>query len=209
MSSVYKSLVTTSGPLPGAELVVDRFPVIQLANKMIGDLHRRVTLTRYGRRGRAGDPEYAIKNLLVRGQETLSDHARGKLLCTLADLHSASRELSAAWRAKELLRDLVKLSPNHTGITPCHGQVSTALERFVTIAATIATTVPEIQTLAQTISTWRNEIARGMLTGHSNAATEGINHLIKLVYRGAFGFTNVSHQQHRSRYTASRPTRPE
>jgi hypothetical protein len=48
-----------------------------------------------------------------------------------------------------------------------------------------------------------------VLTGHSNAATEGINRLIKLVYRGAFGVTNVTNQQRRSRYTASRSTRPD
>ncbi|WP_190816108.1 transposase [Saccharopolyspora pogona] len=64
-------------------------------------------------------------------------------------------------------------------------------------------------TLAQTISTWREEIARGVLTGHSNAAAEGVNRLVKLVYRGAFGFTCVANQQRRSRYAASRSTRPE
>jgi hypothetical protein len=42
-----------------------------------------------------------------------------------------------------------------------------------------------------------------------HGAAEGVNRLIKLVYRGAFGFTNVSNQQRRSRYIASRSTRPE
>ncbi|HET9005813.1 MAG TPA: transposase, partial [Actinomycetes bacterium] len=57
--------------------------------------------------------------------------------------------------------------------------------------------------------TWRAEITRAVLTGHSNAAAEGINRLVILVYRTAFGLTNVSNQQRRSRYTASRSTRPE
>ena len=91
-----------------------------------------------------------------------------------------------------------------------HGhRLRRAFEAFFTFCGTIGETVPEITTLAQTISTWRAEIARGVLTGHSNAAAEGVNRVVKLVYRGAFGFTNVTHQQRRSRYTASRSTRPE
>ncbi|MCK9905078.1 hypothetical protein CC117_32960 [Parafrankia colletiae] len=39
---------------------------------------------------------------------------RGRLLCTLADLGDAGRQLSAAWRAKEHLRDVSALvSPPH------------------------------------------------------------------------------------------------
>jgi len=207
MSTVYKSAVTTSGLLPGAQLIVDLFHVIQLANKMIGDVRRRVTFERYGRRGRAADPEYVIKGLLVRGQERLSKRARHKLLCALADLGDGGRQIGAAWRAKELLRDLVKLSPNQTGLAPTRPQIATALEAFFVFCGTVGGSVPEIQTLAETISLWRAEIARGVATGHSNAAAEGVNRLVKLVYRTGFGFTNVTNQQRRSRYAASRSTR--
>ncbi|HET9005816.1 MAG TPA: hypothetical protein VFQ04_03800, partial [Actinomycetes bacterium] len=64
------------------------------------------------------------------------------------------RQIGAAWRAKELLRDLVKLSPNHTGRAATRDKVSKALEKFFTFAATTGATIPEIQTLAETISTW-------------------------------------------------------
>jgi transposase len=209
MSTVYKSMVTISGLLPQAALIVDAFHVVQLANKMVGDVRRRVTFERYRRRGRATDPEYTIKNLLVRGKEKLSKRARNKLLCALADLGEHGRRLGAAWRAKELLRAVIGLSPNQTGVVTTGHRLRGAFEAFFVFAGTIGATVPEIVTLAQTVSAWREEIARGVLTGHSNAAAEGINRLIKLVYRGAFGFTNVTHQQRRSRYTASRSTRPE
>jgi transposase len=209
MSTVYKSMVTTSGLLPNAALIVDAFHVIQLANTMVGDVRRRVTFEHHRRRGRATDPEYTIKNLLVRGKEKLSDQARHKLLCTLADIGDRGRQIGAAWRAKELLRTVIALSPNQTGVATTGHQLRRAFEAFFTFCGTVAATIPEVQTLAQTISTWREEIARGVLTGHSNAAAEGINRLIKLVYRGAFGFTNVTNQQRRSRYTASRSTRPD
>jgi transposase len=209
MSTVYKSAVLSSGLLPNARLVVDPFHLVQLANKMVGDVRRRRTYARRGRRGRAGDLEYTIKNLLRRGQERLSTTARHKLLCALADLGEDGRQIGAAWRAKELLRDLVKLSPNRTGLAATRDQVTKALEKFFTFAATTGATVPEIQTLAETVSTWRAEVARAVLTGHSNAAAEGVNRLIKLVYRTAFGLTDVTNQQRRSRYAASRSTRPE
>jgi len=179
MSTVYKSAVAGSGLLPNARLVVDVFHVIQLANKTVGDVRRRVTYARRGRRGRAGDLEYTIKNPLRRGQERLSKTARHKLLCALADLGDAGRQIGAAWRAKELLRDLVKLSPNQTGLAATRDQVATALQAFFDFAATTGASVPEIQTLAETISTWPAEIARAVLTGHSNAAAEGVNRLVK------------------------------
>jgi transposase len=209
MSSVYKSAVLKSGLFPNAKLIVDLFHVVQLANKMVGDVRRRVTFERYGRRGRTTDLEYQIRNLLVRGAEKLSENARHKLLCALAGLGDGGRQISAAWRAKELLRDLVKLSPNRTGNAPTRPQIAAALEAFFVFCATVGGSIPEIQTLAETISLWRAEICRGVATGHSNAAAEGVNRLVKLVYRSGFGFTNVTHQQRRSRYTASRSTRPE
>ncbi|MGI8306636.1 transposase [Saccharopolyspora hattusasensis] len=209
MSTVYNSVVTTSGLLPHAALIVDAFHAVQLANTMVGDVRRRVTFEHYGRRGRATDPEYTIKNQLVRGKEKLSERARNKLLCVLADLGGYGRQIGAAWRAKELLRAVIGLSPNQTGVATTGHRLRRAFHAFFTFCGTIGASVPEIVTLAQTISTWRTEIARGVLTGHSNAAAEGVNRLVKLVYRGAFGFTNVTHQQRRSRYTASRSTRPE
>jgi hypothetical protein len=113
MSSVYKPMATTIGLLPNATLVADAFHVVQLANNMVGDLRRRVTFEHYGRRGRATDPEYTIKNLLVRGKEKLSHPAHHTLLCTLARprrRRPADRR-GVAWRAKEHLRAVIALSP--------------------------------------------------------------------------------------------------
>ena len=206
MSTVYASAVRAA--LPNATLVVDLFHIVQLANKVVGDVRRRVTHEHYGRRGHTDDPEYAIRNLLVRNADTLSRTARHKILCTLADLGDHGRQLGAAWRAKELVRGLTRLSPNQTGHAATRDKVGKALETIYTFAATTGATIPEVVTLTETISTWRAEITRGVLTGHNNATAEGVNRLIKLVYRTAFGFTNVTNQQRRSRYAASRTTRP-
>ncbi len=57
---------------PSATMGQGAVPVVQLAVKATGDVRRRVVRARYGRRGRSGDPEYGIKNLLVRNLEHLS-----------------------------------------------------------------------------------------------------------------------------------------
>jgi transposase len=206
MSTVYKS-AALSGLLPNARLVVDLFHVVQLANKTVDDVRRRLTYERYGRRGRAGDLEYGTKNLLRRGQERLSDNARNRLLCALADLGDAGRQVGAAWRAKELLRDLAKLSPNQTGLAAARDQVSKALEAFFDFAATTGASVPEVQTFAETVSTWRAELARAVLTGHSNARSEGYNRVVKLDARNAYGYRNPDNQRLRTRCATTRRQR--
>jgi transposase len=205
--SVFKS-AATSGLLPNARLVADLFHVIWLTSKTAGDVRRRLAYERHGRRGRAGDPEYDLKDLARRGKEKLSKAARHKLLRALADLGDAGRQTGAAWRAKELLREVAKLSPNRAGKAAARDKAAKALEAFFEFCGAVGQAVPEIQTLAETVSTWRAETARAVLTGHSDAAAEGVNRLVKLVYRGAFGLTNVANQQRRARYAASRSTRP-
>jgi transposase len=207
MSTIYKAAARDA--LPHAMIAVDPFHVAQLANKAVGDVRRRVTHQLRDRRGRATDPEYTIRNLLVRGPGTLSGNGRAKILTTLADLGGEeSFAIGAAWRAKNHLLGLLALSPTRTGRATSRTDIDRALTRFFDYCATTGATVPEIVTLAETISDWRVEITGAVLHGLSNAAAEGVNRLIKLVYRTAFGLTNVANQQRRARYVASRSTRP-
>ncbi|MEX5638164.1 transposase, partial [Parafrankia sp. FMc2] len=196
--------------LPDAMIAVDPFHVAQLANRTVGDVRRRATHRLRRRRGRATDPEYQIKGLLLRGPATLTPTGRDRILTTLADLGGlACFEIGAAWRAKNLLLDLLALSPTRTGRATTRTDLNRALTRFFEYCATVGAAVPEIVTLAETISTWRVEITNALLHGLSNAAAEGVNRLTKLAYRTAFGLRNVTHQQRRARYTASRSTRPQ
>ena len=81
MCSIYASAVRRM--LPGTQIAVDLFHVVHLAVKMTGDVRRRVVRGKYGRRGRSGDPEYGIKNLLVRNLEHLSPAQFAKIVSTL------------------------------------------------------------------------------------------------------------------------------
>ncbi|WP_193318396.1 transposase [Nonomuraea phyllanthi] len=56
--------------LPHPHLAVDHFHAIQAANKVIDLLRRRAC---YGRRGRAGDPEYGMRRTLLRNWEEIPE----------------------------------------------------------------------------------------------------------------------------------------
>ena len=61
MSTIY--LLAVRRMPPHAQLAVDLFHVVRLANKTLGDVRRRATRQKYGRRGKSGDPEYCIGGL--------------------------------------------------------------------------------------------------------------------------------------------------
>jgi transposase len=117
--------------------------------------------------------------------------------------------LRTAWNAENRLLDLLALSPARTGRATSRTDVAGAMTRFFDYRATFGRDIPEIVTLAETISQWRNEIAAAVLLGISNAAAEAVNRVTELLYRTAFGMRDVSHQQRRASYAASRSTRPD
>ena len=66
------------------------------------------------------------------------------------------------------------------------------------------TDIPELHRLARTIQAWWPQIETFILTGITNAASEGVNRLIKLEARNAFGFRNPVNQRLRSRCASVR-----
>ncbi|MGH3393295.1 MAG: ISL3 family transposase [Streptosporangiaceae bacterium] len=191
--------------LPRARLVVDLFHVVQLAVKMTGDVRRRVVRARYGRRGRSGDPEYGVKGLLVRNLEHLSPAQFGKVMDTLgADRHG--QEILAAWVAREKLRDVLRLRARVTGSVPCERAVRGRLASFYDWCAH-NDDIPELLTLARTISRWEDEIVAAILTGVTNARSESLNRLAKLEARMAYSFRNPVNQRRRVRMACTRGQR--
>lgn len=84
-------------------------------------------------------------------------------------------------------------------------QVGHARGKFLTWCAD--PDIPEVRTLAATVDRWWPEIAAFIDTGHSNAKSEGINRVIKLVARAAFGFRNATDQRLRTRCVTTRRAR--
>ncbi|MBF8185783.1 ISL3 family transposase [Nonomuraea sp. K274] len=204
MSASYKAAIRTV--LPHAAIAVDRFHVVQLANKMVATVRRKETARKYGRRGRDGDPEYAVKRLLMRNFEDLSGDARAKMWKLLADAGPAGEAIKAAYVAKELIREVLALSPSRTGVTPAHSQIRHRLYTFFTWCA-IFDDIPELATFVNTIDKWSAELIVAVRTGVSNAKSEGVNRIVKLVARVSYGFRNVTNQHRRVRYAATRAGR--
>ena len=203
MCSIYASAVRRM--LPGARIAVDLFHVVHLAVKMTGDVRRRVVRGKYGRRGRSGDPEYGIKNLLVRNLEHLSPAQFTKIMDTL-QADPAGQEIAAAWIGKEKLRDVLNLRARVTGSTPCERDVRGRLFAFYDWCA-CNDDIPELVSLAQTVSRWEDEIVCAVLTGVTNTASESLNRLAKLEARLAYGFRNPANQRRRVRITCTRGRR--
>jgi transposase len=199
MSATYRAAIRTG--LPDAIVVVDHFHVVQLANKMLSTLRRRTTAEARGRRGRASDPEWKARRRLLRNREDLTDEQFAKMWNPLLDEGQTGQTLLTAWIAKESLRKLLALARTGAG----RHQVGHVRWKFLTWCAD--SDIPEVVRLAVTVDRWWTEIAAFLDTGHSNAKSEGINRVIKLVARNAFGFRNAEDQRLRTRCVTTRRAR--
>ncbi|WP_236052122.1 transposase [Nonomuraea cypriaca] len=89
---------------------------------------------------------------------------------------------------------------------PARSQISHRLHAFYTWCADHAY-LPELVTLAETVEAWQSEIEAFLLTGITNAKSEGTNRVIKLEARCAYGFRNPVNQRLRSRCATTRGSR--
>jgi hypothetical protein len=150
----------------------------------------------------SGDPEYGIKNLLVRNLEHLSPGQFAKVMDTLGK-DRYGQEIAAVWIAKEKLRHALNLRARITGSAPCERGVRGRLAAFYDWCAH-NDDIPQILSLAKTISRWEDEIVCAILTGVTNATSESLNRLAKLEARLAYGFRNPAHQRRRVRIACTR-----
>jgi transposase len=194
----------TKKALPHAAVCVDAFHLVQLANKMVTSVRWRIVRAKYGRRGRRDDPEYGIKRLLMRNLEDLRDEQFAKLWNTMADDPQLS-DLHLAWIAKEHLRDLLSLRITRAHTTPA---ASVVRDRWTALLSWCADHdhIPELVSFARTLDAWRDEIINAVLTGASNAGSEGVNRIQKLDARAAFGYRNPQNQRRRARIATLRST---
>jgi transposase len=191
--------------LPQAQVAVDLFHVVQLAVNAASDVRRRATREKYGRRGKKGDPEYGIKGLLNRNLENLSPEQFSKIIETL-DTDGHGQQIAIAWIAKEKLRASLNLRARITRSQPCERQVRDRLASFYDWCAQNED-IPELVTLAGTVSRWEDEIVTAVLTGVTNATSESLNRIAKLEARVAYGFRNPENQRRRVRIACTRGSR--
>lgn len=147
MCTVFKAAIRQV--LPHALLVVDHFHVVQLANRAVTEVRRRVTLSQRGRRGRSSDPEWRMRNRLTRSAARMPGKHVNRLVDTLEALPATiGAPILTAWNAKEDLLDLLATARTH----PDREHVHQLLRGFYTRCA--STNLPELHRLATTIETW-------------------------------------------------------
>jgi transposase len=182
-----------------ALLVIDHFHVVQLANRAVTDVRRRMTLTQRGRRGRGSDPEWRLRNRLTRSAARMPGKHVDRLVDTLAALPTAiGAPILTAWNAKEDLLDLLAIAR----IQPDRATIAALLHRFYARCA--ASDLLELHRLATTIETWWPQILAFLHAGITNAGSEGTNRVIKTVARDAYGFRNPENQRLRTRTATTR-----
>ncbi|MFJ7945071.1 transposase [Streptomyces sp. NPDC096354] len=192
--------------LPGATVVVDCFHIVQIAQRHLADLRRHHTWKQHNRRARKGDPVYTVRKLLRRNKEDLTPTQHALIAAELTQMGTYGRQILAGRRAEEILRDLLHLASKHTHTTPDRSAISAARDRFNAHLADHAHLL-ELRTLAETINHWWHGIKAYIVTGITNAASEGNNRLIKLEARKAFGFRNRENPRLRSRCATTRRAR--
>jgi transposase len=187
--------------LPAARIAVDHFHLVLLANQAVTRVRQRVTRELLDRRGRAIDPVWANRRLLLRGAERLSPRALRRMWNGLID-NDPTGEILTAWIAKEELRRLL-----HAAARGGHRhEINTRLYDFYTWCADAD--IPELTTLAETIETWWPAVLVFLHTQITNARTEGFNRQIKHIKRAAYGFRNRDNYRRRVRLHCTRSTRP-
>jgi transposase len=150
---------------------------VRLGNRAVDVVRRRVQNHTLGHRGRKGDPLYKIRKLLLKGTERLDGMGVDQMLLGMR-LGDPEDEVLGAWLAKESVRDIYLTDDPH--------DAEVLVDKA--IHACRLDTVPELQSLARTLTRWREEILNHHRTGASNGPTEALNLLIKKVKRAGHGF---------------------
>ena len=165
--------------LPNARTSVDHFHLVKLANDAVTAVRRRCAWEYRDRRGRAVDPAWAHRLLLLRGADTLSARGWAKLKYIL-DVDDPSNEIGAAWGIKEQLRLLLATT------TVADARVArVVLAQYVRDADMAETTK-----LMRTLDRWWDPIEVFITTRVTNARSEAANLTCKNLKRTGRGYRN-------------------
>ena len=167
--------------LPNARTSVDHFHLVKLAGDAVTAVRRRCSWEERDRRGRAVDPAWAHRLLLLRGADTLSPRGWAKLAHVL-DVDDPSNEIGAAWGIKEQLRLLLA--------TPT---VAEARAARVVLASYVKTAdMAETTKLMRTLDRRWDPIEVFIDTRVTNARSEAANLTCKNLKRTGRGYRNQS-----------------
>ena len=193
MSASYRKVYDTM--LPDALQVADPFHVVQLANRMLDEVRRRVQNETLGHRGRKDDPLYRARRRLLLARERLTG-SQAERVAGLVRAGDPRSEVGYAYAAKEVVRQIYE----HTNVELAEQWVDALIVDFVDESMPV-----EVRRLGRTIGRWRNQIGAWHRSHVSNGPTEAVNNLAKRIKRVAFGLTNFTHHRIRCLLYAGKP----
>lgn len=172
--------------LPRTAVAVDSFHLVQLANNALTEVRQRQVQQIRGRRGRATDPAWSYRRLLMTAGERLSDRAAARL-SDVFYTDDPTGGLKAAWDVKEQVRALLRV-----GSLKDAQRAREKLQELVRTAG-----LPETNRLWRTVCRWWNEIEVMVVTGATTGKVEANNTAIKNIKRTGRGFTNSTNYKTR------------
>jgi transposase len=165
--------------VPNVRTSVDHFHLVKLANDAVTAVRRRCAWEYRDRRGRAVDPAWAHRLLLLRGADSLSVRGWAKLKYILA-ADDPSNEIGAARGIKEQLRLLLAT----TTVTDAR------VARGVLAEYVAAADMAETTKLMRTLDRWWDPIEVFVSTRVTNAKSEAANLTCKNLKRTGRGYRN-------------------
>ncbi len=152
---------------------------MKLANDTVTAVRRRCSWEQRDRRGRAVDPAWAHRLLLLRGADTLTAGGWARLKTVLAG-DDPTNEIGAAWAVKEQLRTVLRART-----------LAEARAVRAVLAGYVATAdMPETTRLMRTIDRWWPAIEVFIATRVTNARSEAANLTCKHLKRTGRGYRN-------------------
>jgi transposase len=171
LSSSYRSLIKKH--FPAALIVADRFHVMRLVMHHLLKLARDLV------------PQLAYKRPWLRLMRTRPENLKTEQLLELQALLASQPALAAINDILQRLCNLLRIK--HQKKSECRAHVR---ELLALIAQLTSSGLAQAQTLADTLSSWREEIARMWRFTRNNGITEGFHRKMKLIQRRAYGFRN-------------------
>jgi len=190
----YRNALINSPFLGEVTLVVDPFHIVRLANQALTRCRQRVQQEQLGHRGRARDPLYGARKLLLLGAERV-DEAGWERIHAVLRAGDPGDEVLGCWIAKELVRDVY--------LTDDPAEAEAALDAALAWCSEPEATI-EQRRLAKTLRRWRDEILAHHHTSASNGKVEAANVTIKQIKRSGRGFRNFANYRLRILLTAGR-----
>lgn len=161
---------------PEADICIDRFHVVVLLNQVLDRFRKKL------RRDHPDQDNYKrIKWQLFKRPENLSDQEMHLLFSALAE----NKELSRMYELRNEFHNIFDRQQNHLVAL---GQLNEWIEK-VRACATHTYWKPFLKTLGN----WKGYILNFVQTGLTNAATEGLNNIIRHIKRISFGLHKFEH----------------